>query len=314
MKSEGSNLVSIIIPIYNVEDYIEACMQSVTGQTHKNLEILCVDDCGQDDSIDVVQSHMLKDARIKLISHATNQGLACARNTGIEYATGEYLYFLDSDDFISCDAIQSMLHSALTHKSDMVFSGVELAVEEDAKSDELDAIKNYLSFEARSECEVVSRDTFEFFLDEFPCVAWNKLFRTEFLRSNYISFVQQNIVHEDEGFHVKILANLPRISFVDEVGYFYRIRSSSIMQQAINAWEKKIKALRVSLDDAISYLNKHEKSEFTELVKARPLYRHCYAAENKKKPSLFSKLIRIRIRKNHKRLQIFGITLYESKR
>jgi len=307
-------LVSIIIPIYNVEKYIQQCLESVICQTHKNLEILCVDDCGQDASIDIVRSHMIKDTRIKLISHAMNQGLACARNAGIEHATGDYIYFLDSDDFISSESIESMLDSALTHKSDIVFSGVELAVEEDAKSDELGAIKNYLSFEAGSECEVVSRDTFDFFLDEFPCVAWNKLFRTEFLRSNYISFVQQNIVHEDEGFHVKILANLPRISFVDEVGYFYRIRSSSIMQQAIDAWEKKIKALRVSLDDAISYLNKHEKSEFIELVKARPLYRHCYAAENKKKSSLFSKLIRIRIRKNHKRLQIFGITLYESKR
>ncbi|HAQ71427.1 MAG TPA: hypothetical protein DCR48_10685 [Flavobacteriales bacterium] len=314
MKSEGSNIVSIIIPIYNVEKYIQQCLESVICQTHKNLEILCVDDCSQDASIDIVRSHMVKDTRIKLISHAMNQGLACARNTGIEHATGDYIYFLDSDDFISSESIESMLDSALTHKSDMVFSGVELAVEEDAKGDELSAIKSYLSFKPQAECEEVSRDTFELFLDEFPCVAWNKLFRTEFLRSNYISFVQQNIVHEDEGFHVKILANLPKISFVDEVGYFYRIRSSSIMQQAIDDWEKKIKALTVSLDDAISYLNKHEKSEYIELVKARPLYRHCYAAENKKKPSLFSKLIRIRVRKNHKRLQIFGITLYESNR
>ena len=306
-------LVSIIIPIYNVEDYIEACMQSVTGQTYKNLEILCVDDCGQDASIDIVQSHMFKDTRIKLISHAMNQGLACARNTGMEYATGEYLYFLDSDDFISCDAIQSMLDSALNHRSDMVFSKVQLEVEEDAKSDELDVIKSYLSFEARPECEAVSRDTFEFFLDKFPCVAWNKLFMAEFLRSNYISFVKQNVLHEDEGFHVKVLSNSPRISFVNEVGYFYRIRSNSIMQKAIDDWGEKIKALTISLDDALLYLNEHNKSEYVEMVKARPLYRHCYAAENKKKPSVFSKLIRIRVRKNHKQIQIFGITLYESK-
>jgi glycosyltransferase involved in cell wall biosynthesis len=314
MKSEGSNIVSIIIPIYNVEKYIQQCLESVTYQTYGNLEILCVDDCGQDDSIAIVEAYALKDARITLITHSLNQGLACARNTGMEYATGEYLYFLDSDDFISCDAIQSMLDSALNHRSDVVFSRVELAVEEDAKGDELSAIKRYLSFEAQSEYEDVSRDTFELFLEKFPCVAWNKLFNAEFLKSNYISFVKQNIVHEDEGFHVKILANLPRISFVDEVGYFYRIRSNSIMQKAINDWEKKVKALTVSLDDAISYLNKYEKSEYIELVKARPLYRHCYAAENKKKPSLFSKLIRIRVRRNHKRLQIFGITLYESKR
>ena len=85
------------------------------------------------------------------------------------------------------------------------------------------------------------------------------------------------------------------------------------MQKAIDDWGEKIKALTISLDDALLYLNEHNKSEYVEMVKARPLYRHCYAAENKKKPSVFSKLIRIRVRKNHKQIQIFGITLYESK-
>ena len=309
-----SILVTIIVPIYNVEGYVYECLTSVKSQSHQNIEVLCIDDRGADNSMTIVKHFVESDPRFSVVTHEVNKGLACARNTGIEHATGEYLYFLDSDDYISSESIQSMLDSALTHKSDVVFSRVELAVEEDAKGDELSAIKRYLLFEAQSECEDVSKDTFKLFLEKFPCVAWNKLFKAEFLRSNYISFVKQNVVHEDEGFHVKVLSNSPRISFVNEVGYFYRIRSNSIMQKAIDDWGEKIKALTISLDDALLYLNEHNKSEFIELVKARPLYRHCYATKAKKSRSIFSKLIRIRIRKNHKRLQIFGITLYESKR
>jgi len=309
----NSKLVSIVIPIYNVEDYIEASMQSVTGQTYKNLEILCVDDCGQDSSLAIVERYIKEDPRIKILSHSRNMGLACARNTGVEAAKGDYIYFLDSDDFLSNSAIDLMVKSAIKHNSDLVFANTQLKIESGAENDEVDNIRSYLSFSPPGEWVVVTVDNFDFYLEKFPCVAWNKLFKAEFLRSNYISFVKQNVVHEDEGFHVKVLSNSPRISFVNEVGYFYRIRSNSIMQKAIDDWGEKIKALTISLDDALLYLNEHNKSEYVEMVKARPLYRHCYAAENKKKPSVFSKLIRIRVRKNHKQIQIFGITLYESK-
>ena len=288
-------------------------MQSVTSQTYKNLEILCVDDCGQDSSLAIVERYIKEDSRIKLLSHSRNLGLACARNSGIEAAKGDYIYFLDSDDFLSKSAIELMVKSAIEHNSDLVFANTQLKIESGAENGDVDNIRSYLSFSPPGVWMAVTEDNFDFYLDKFPCVAWGKLFRADFLRENEIYFVKLNVVHEDEGFHVKTLANLPKISFVDKVGYFYRIRSSSIMQQTIGGWEKKVKALTVSLDDAISYLKKNGKSEYIELLKSRPLYQHCYSAKSKKRLRIFSKLLRIRVRKNHKRLQIFGVTLYESR-
>ena len=93
-------LVSIVGPVYNVESYIEECLQSVCSQTYENLEIICVDDVGNDRSMDVVRSFAVKDCRIKIIEHDKNKGLAEARNTGLEHVSGDYVFFLDSDDWL----------------------------------------------------------------------------------------------------------------------------------------------------------------------------------------------------------------------
>ena len=152
----NSKLVSIVIPIYNVEDYIEASMQSVTGQTYKNLEILCVDDCGQDSSLAIVERYIKEDPRIKILSHSRNMGLACARNTGVEAAKGDYIYFLDSDDFLSNSAIDLMVKSAIKHNSDLVFANTQLKIESGAENDEVDNIRSYLSFSPPGEWVVVT--------------------------------------------------------------------------------------------------------------------------------------------------------------
>ena len=96
-------LVSIVVPVYNVESYIEECLQSVCSQTYENLEIICVDDVGNDRSMDVVRSFAVKDCRIKIIEHDKNKGLAEARNTGLEHVSGDYVFFLDSDDWLSIE-------------------------------------------------------------------------------------------------------------------------------------------------------------------------------------------------------------------
>ena len=102
------DLVSIIIPFYNVEDYIEECLKSVINQTYKNLEIICVDDCSPDNSYIIVNKYIDIDKRIKLIRHKENLGLGGARNTGLQNANGKFVYFLDSDDYIEIDDIDAL--------------------------------------------------------------------------------------------------------------------------------------------------------------------------------------------------------------
>lgn len=97
-------MISVIVPIYNVQNYIAECLESIISQTYRDLEIICVDDCGLDNSISIVKKYMKKDDRIKLVHHEENQGLGGARNTGISVANGEYIYFMDSDDKIERDA------------------------------------------------------------------------------------------------------------------------------------------------------------------------------------------------------------------
>ena len=128
-------LVSIVVPVYNVESYIEECLQSVCSQTYENLEIICVDDVGNDRSMDVVRSFAVKDCRIKIIEHDKNKGLAEARNTGLEHVSGDYVFFLDSDDWLVDDAIEKLLSSAMTNNADVVVG--QLSAFSDDESEEM---------------------------------------------------------------------------------------------------------------------------------------------------------------------------------
>ena len=105
MKAYKNKMVSIIIPIYNVEKYSDECITSVINQTYKNIEIILVDDGSPDNCGKICDNYALKDKRIKVI-HEKNGGLSFARNTGLNIATGEYVYFLDSDDYLTDNAIE----------------------------------------------------------------------------------------------------------------------------------------------------------------------------------------------------------------
>lgn len=94
-------MISVILPIYHVEEYIKQCVYSLINQTYKDIEIICINDCGLDNSITLVKELQKKDSRIRLINHDENRGLGGARNTGIKAARGEYITFIDSDDY--CD-------------------------------------------------------------------------------------------------------------------------------------------------------------------------------------------------------------------
>ena len=110
--------VSIIIPVYNVAPYIQRCIESVQAQTYKDIECLLIDDCSTDESITIVEkiiSECKDSSCFSIIHHNTNQGLSAARNTGIIASTGEYIYFLDSDDSITSDCIELLVHLAVKY-------------------------------------------------------------------------------------------------------------------------------------------------------------------------------------------------------
>ena len=113
--------VSIVVPVYNVEKYLKRCVNSLIGQSYSNLEILLVDDGSKDSSLSICKEYELKDSRIRVF-HKENEGLGLTRNYGIERATGEYITFVDSDDYLTSDAITAMLDRAIATNADVVIA------------------------------------------------------------------------------------------------------------------------------------------------------------------------------------------------
>uniref|UniRef100_UPI003864C4B3 glycosyltransferase family 2 protein n=1 Tax=Methanobrevibacter sp. TaxID=66852 RepID=UPI003864C4B3 len=111
--------VSVIIPVYNVEKYLKECLDSVCNQTLANIEIICVNDGSTDNSLAILNEYAQKDGRIKIISQE-NQGLGAARNRGLEDASADYVYFLDSDDYIELTTLEKLFNNAVSNSSDVV--------------------------------------------------------------------------------------------------------------------------------------------------------------------------------------------------
>lgn len=115
--------VSIIIPVYNTEKYIARCLDSILHQTHRDLEIICVNDCSPDNAMGVVTTYAEKDPRVKALGHETNRGPMVARQTGIQAASGDYYMFVDSDDTLPADAIEVLLTATKENAADIVVAG-----------------------------------------------------------------------------------------------------------------------------------------------------------------------------------------------
>lgn len=253
-------LVSIVVPVYNVESYIEECLQSVCSQTYENLEIICVDDVGNDGSMDVVRSFAVKDCRIKIIEHDKNKGLAEARNTGLEHVSGDYVFFLDSDDWLSIDAIEKYVRSAKVGESDIVVGQGLAFSDDDTENTRIVTESTNLWLTLPKEVEVRARNLL-LMVNKIPCVAWGKLFRREILFNNKLKFIAENVRHEDNGFHLKCMTCRPTVSVVNDCVYHYRIRASSIMGKVREAKGGRGKALsdyRKVIDDACEFASRRD--------------------------------------------------------
>lgn len=263
-------LVSIVVPVYNVECYVEECLQSVCSQTYENLEIICIDDVGSDKSMDIVRLYATKDSRINIVEHEKNKGLAEARNTGLRNLSGDYVFFLDSDDFLSVDAIERLVRCASMCDTDIVIGGASVFSDDESEETRV-AVESLKAFLTLPECEEMSEREWLAMANGIPCVAWGKLFKIEFIRQNGLKFISANVRHEDNGFHLKCVACSPKISFLagDDI-YHYRIRRTSIMGKLRSTRDGKSREdLQRVLSDAFGFI-KRRNPDFCDFV------RDCY--------------------------------------
>lgn len=214
-------LISVIVPIYKVETYLDRCVASITEQTYRNLEIILVDDGSPDGCPAICDAWAEKDSRIKVV-HKKNGGLSDARNAGMAVATGELMGFIDSDDWTSPDMFQLLYENMREHDSDISACGVEMVWEDGMPCRPL----------TRAGCCVLeSEKAMEAVIQEswLKQPVWYKLYKTDLIRD--ILFPVGKF-HEDVFWTYQAVGRARRVSVFDKPCYFYVQRSGSIMGES----------------------------------------------------------------------------------
>ena len=217
--------VSIIIPIYNVEQYLVKCLDSVVNQTYKNLEIICVNDCSPDNSAKILEKYALKDNRIRVLNRENNGGLSAARNSGLDIATGEYIYFIDSDDWIDLDYIKKMVQAIETSNAEIVINMKVVTEKENISAlyvhptHEIDYAGNFLNYTEAIQNLMVN--------------AWNRIIKRNFIEKYKLRF-PENYIYEDLYFHYISLVNTDKIYVINSSCYHYLSRDTGISKNDPN--------------------------------------------------------------------------------
>jgi glycosyltransferase involved in cell wall biosynthesis len=227
--------VSIIIPVYNVEPYMERCLLSALNQTYDNIEIILVDDCGQDNSIEVakrvVKGHRKGD-KVRVLKHQHNRGLSAARNTGTYASTGEFIYYLDSDDEITPHCIATLVALAEKYPDVEMVQGNRRCVPK-LKESKISRLRKIITHKNSPEYvndnDWVNKQYLSNFSNSIPVNAWNKLIKRDFIFQNKY-FFKEGIIHEDMLWMFWVVKKLKIIAFTTEYTYTYFIREGSIMQ------------------------------------------------------------------------------------
>lgn len=216
-------LISVIVPIYNVEKYLARCVDSIVNQTYKNLEIILVDDGSPDSCPQMCDDYAKKDSRIKVV-HKKNGGLSDARNAGMAVATGEYISFIDSDDYVSDDFFECLLDVINKENSDIAECSVVKFYEDnrfDEFSDDL-SVKTYDTQDAMS--ALIAENPFHQHV-------WNKLYKTELVKDIPYAVGKLN---EDEFWTYQVFGRANKVSKLNKTMYYYFQRNSSIMGVGYN--------------------------------------------------------------------------------
>lgn len=245
--AEKSIKVSIVIPIYRVEDQICSCLKSVLNQTYRHLEVILVDDCSDDRSMrlamDLIHSSPLaEDLLFVFLHHDHNYGLSAARNTGTRSATGDYVLYLDSDDRLSDECVLKMVCEVEKHPEVEMVQGMTVSVPFLKKYD----MSRYRDIGYKEDNTWIR---YHFFQPSspFPVNAWNKLIKLNFLRENKLDFYE-GIIREDEHWMFRMVRCLHSFSVIPYVTYFHDIRQGSIMNRPMADELSKESIRRILID------------------------------------------------------------------
>ncbi|MBU5487107.1 glycosyltransferase [Clostridium sp. MSJ-8] len=238
-------LVSIIVPVYNVEAYLDKCVTSLVMQTYKNIEIILVDDGSTDSSSKICDKWSIRDSRIRVI-HKENQGLSAARNDAIDIARGKLFAFVDSDDFVVEDMIATLIYYQNKFNADIVQGEFCKFID----GDEIPIIDKPIKYNIVTGIEAIKNIYYKKPSVE-SIVVWNKLYNADLFKK--IRFPIGKI-HEDEFTTYKLFYLASKVIYINKVIYLYRQRNQSIMSEGFNI--KRLQWLEAN-EERIDFIDKN---------------------------------------------------------
>lgn len=257
--------LSIIVPVYNVEKYINKCLDSILNQKNVSFELIVVDDGSPDSCPDIIDNYSKKDSRVKVI-HQTNAGVSNARNRGISEAQGEYLYFVDSDDWLVDDKLSKVLNIAKEKKLDVLFCDCYEAYES-GQTKRLHLFSKRFVFNEKSNIDRVQKSIlchkyspfFSAGADNAYPAPWSKLIKTSLIKENNIRFNPDVCgVYDDGLFTIEVLEKAKKIAYSGIATYYYRILDSSIVHSFRQGMVERFEKNCFAMNDFIA---KNQKSE-----------------------------------------------------
>ena len=240
--------VSIIIPVYQVENYIERCVSSVIRQTysHSAIECILVDDCGIDNSIILALKcidNYKGDMQFRIIHNEHNCGLSVSRNNGMKVATGDYIFFLDSDDYISDDCIEKLMNAICEHPEVEVVKGNHT----DSCNESITSVNIPFSIIKKRKLMKL------FFLEYIPCMAWNTLISRELIEKHHITFMP-HLIFEDVLWSFYLFRETNSFLIIPDITLFYEINPYSITHSEQKDEELHIRSIITILKDMQAHI------------------------------------------------------------
>lgn len=257
----NKGLISIIVPIYNVKDYLDECVRSIINQSYSNIEIILVDDGSNDGSEDMCDSYGQIDRRIKVI-HKLNGGLSDARNVGLSQASGEYIGFVDSDDFVDANMYEELIGLSLQYDADLVC----------ARYDYVGADSTYSLSMANGDIKCIDSKDFLYYLiggnDDIVSTysVWDRLYKRSIIEK--LTF-PRGMCYEDVVFSTKAIINSTKLVYINKFLYHYRIRQGSISHRNNENYDKRLITDRLPLQkEQIEWLKSKGYKQLANIAKA----------------------------------------------
>ena len=286
--------LSIIVPVYKVEKQLEQCIRSILNQSFTNFELILVDDGSPDKCGDICDEYEKKDSRIKVI-HKKNGGLSDARNAGIERAKGEYIAFVDSDDFINKYMYEILYKNAKKWDADISICNFKMVCENDRIDEDISVICEDAKVYGRNEAlnKLYSNENLQFI------VAWNKIYKKElFLNIRY----DYGKCHEDEFIIHKLIYNANKIAYCSSEMYYYLQRNNSIMNLEFSIHRLDIIE---ALDKRMEFFRKNDLLELeyrTQNLYLNYFFKYYYKTKHELKNKSKAREIKKVFKKNYKYL------------